>query len=195
MTRKLLLSALLLLAACTTSPPPVKFADVTFSDRPRFLLEVAELQVVQEYVPPFRLPNVEHQVPLPPAKAAERWGRDRLVPVGSAGTVVLRVQDARIIETSLRTTPGMRGMFTREQAAKYDATVEVSVEIKPGGLNTAAAVATARAERSTTVAEDISPNQLDRVLYELVEGLMRDLDVQLDANIRRYLVQYVRDVR
>ena len=33
------------------------------------------------------------------------------------------------------------------------------------------------------------------VLYELVEGVMRDLDTQLDANIRRYLVGYIREIR
>ena len=195
MIRKMLLPLLLLLAACATSPPSVKFADVTFSDRPRFLLDVAELQIVQEYSPPFRLPNVEHQVPLPPALAAERWARDRLVPVGAAGTVVVRVKNAGVVESSLRTTPGMRGVFTREQAAKYDAAVEVSVEVKPAGLNTASAIATARADRGRTVPEDISPNELDRVLYELIEGLVRDLDVQLDANIRTYLGRFIREVR
>jgi hypothetical protein len=45
------------------------------------------------------------------------------------------------------------------------------------------------------VPEGISPNELDRAHYELVEGVMRDLDQQLDSNMRRFLVAYIREIR
>jgi hypothetical protein len=193
--KTLALVAVLLLPACA-APPPVPLPDMTFTDRPRFLLEVAEVQVVDQYQPSFRLPNIEHQVPVPPARAVERWAKDRLVAVGRAGRAVVTIKDARVLESSLRVTPGVQGVFTRDQAARYEVIVEATVEIRPGsGVTTADAVATAKAERSRTVPEGISPNDLDRVHFELVEGALRDLDQQLDANIRRFLVGYIREIR
>lgn len=193
--KKLALLAVVVLPAACAAPAPVRLPDMTFTDRPRFLLDVAQIQVVDQYQPAFRLPNIEHQVPVPPAKAVDRWARDRLVPVGNSGTAVITIKDARVIENSLRVTPGVQGVFTKEQAARYDAFVEVTIDIKPTNINMPEGSASARAERSRTVAEGISPNELDRVLYELVEGLMRDLDVQLDANVQRFLAAYIKGTR
>ena len=192
--KKLALLAVIVLPACT-APSPVRLPDMTFTDRPRFLLDVAEVQVVDRYQPTFRLPNIEHQVPVAPARAVERWARDRLVPVGTSGAVVVTIKDARVIENSLRVTPGVQGVFTKDQAARYDAFVDVSIEIKPTNINMPEGSASARAERSRSVPEGISPNELDRVLYELVEGVMRDLDIQLDANVQRFLAPYIKGTR
>ena len=192
--KKLALLAIVVLPACA-APAPVRLPDMTFTDRPRFLLDVAEIQVVDQYQPPFRLPNVEHQVPVSPARAAERWARDRLIPVGASGVAVVTIKDARVIESSLRVTPGVQGVFTKEQAARYDASVEMSVEIKPTNIMAPEGAATGRAERSRTVAEGITVNELDRVLYELVEGMMRDVDQQLDVNIQRCLAPFIRGTR
>ncbi len=192
--KKLALLAVVVLPACA-APAPVRLPDMTFTDRPRFLLDVAQVQVVDQYQPTFRLPNIEHQVPVSPARAVDRWARDRLVPVGASGNAVVTIRDARVLESSLRVTPGVQGVFTKEQAARYDAFVDVSIEIKPTNINMPEGSASARAERSRTVAEGISPNDLDRVLFELVEGLMRDLDTQLDANVQRFLAPYIRGSR
>ncbi len=192
--KKLALLAIVVLPACA-APPPVRLPDMTFTDRPRFLLDVAEIQVVDQYQPTFRLPNIEHQVPVSPAKAAERWARDRLIPVGTSGVAVVTIKDARVIENSLRITPGVQGVFTKDQAARYDAFIEMSVEIKPINIMAPEGAASGRAERSRTVAEGITPNELDRVLYELVEGMMRDVDLQLDVNIQRFLAAFIRGSR
>lgn len=192
--KKLALLAIVVLPACT-APGPVRLPDMTFTDRPRFLLDVAEIQVVDQYQPPFRLPNIEHQVPVSPAKAAERWARDRLIPVGASGVAVVTIKDARVIENSLRVTPGVQGVFTKDQAARYDAFIEMSVEIKPMNIMAPEGAASGRAERSRSVAEGITPNENDRVLYELVEGLMRDVDLQLDVNIQRFLAAFIRGTR
>ncbi len=192
--KKLALLAIVVLPACA-APPPVRLPDMTFTDRPRFLLDVAEIQVVDQYQPTFRLPNIEHQVPVSPAKAAERWARDRLIPVGTSGVAVVTIKDARVIENSLRITPGVQGVFTKDQAARYDAFIEMSVEIKPINIMAPEGAASGRAERSRTVAEGITPNELDRVLYELVEGMMRDVDLQLDVNIQRFLAAFIRGAR
>ncbi len=192
--KTLALLAVVMLPACA-APPPVRLPDMTFTDRPRFLLDVAEIQVVDQYQPTFRLPNIEHQVPVSPAKAAERWARDRLIPVGASGVAVVTIKDARVIENSLRVTPGVQGVFTKDQAARYDAFIEMSVEIKPTNIMAPEGAASGRAERSRTVAEGITPNELDRVLYELVEGMMRDVDLQLDVNIQRFLAAFIRGAR
>lgn len=88
-------------------------------------------------------------------------------------------------------TQGLRGAFTKDQAQRFDAKVEMAVEVRnERGFQDG--FATATAERFTTVAEDITLNDRDRILFGLVEDLMRELNTRLDANIRSFLAGQLR---
>ncbi|MBI1774159.1 MAG: hypothetical protein HYR63_02310 [Proteobacteria bacterium] len=183
---------LALLAGCTSEPPPARLPEMTFTNLPKIMLEVALVEVVDKYNPPFASPNVEHKMPVPPARVARRWAEDRLLAAGDKGRALVTIQDAKVIEVSLkRSSSGLTGAFTTEQGKRYDASLEMSVEIvNDRGFKDAAA--TARAVRSQTVAEDISPNKLDEVWYEMVEALMRDINAELERNMRQFMGRYIR---
>ena len=187
----LLILVLGMLAGCTAEPPPARLAEMTFTNLPKIQLEVASIEIVDEYNPPFQPPNVEHKMPVPPASAARRWAEDRLVAVGNSGRAVVTIRDAHVSETLLRKTGGLTGAFTTQQGARYDAVLQMSVEVKNDrGFQDAAAQASAA--RSQTVPEDISPNRLDEVWYEMVEGLMRDINVELERNMRQFMGRFIR---
>jgi len=184
------LFAAVVLAACQTEPRP-QLPQLTFAHLPVYNLDVGNVEFANRYQPPMAPPHVEHLMPVAPAAAAERWARDRLRADGAFGRAVFVVRDARVTETPLPKTSGFRGFFTKEQTGRYDALIDVELEIRNDRNYRVAGVA-ARAQRSYTVREDASPNDRDRIMYELVEQLMKDLNTTLDANIRQTLPKYLR---
>ncbi len=178
------------LAACET-PPPVGYPEITFIHLPAIGLDVAEVEFVQEYLPPQAPPNVDHLFPVLPSAVARRWAADRVRAVGVSRRARIVLVNAAVTETPLEKTTGLTGVFTTDQAARYDATVEVRIEII-GGRGEALGHARAVARRSRTVPENITLNDRDKVWFDLTEALMRDLDKELELTIRRYLAKFVR---
>jgi hypothetical protein len=179
----------------TLAAPPApaqdgKFADLTYVHLPRLAMDCARVEVAQEYKSSGEKPNVEDQFPVPPARAVARWAQDRLDPVGRFRLCRVVVKDASVVEVPLPKTGGIKGWFTTDQSERYDASVEVSVEIRSDtGRN---AFATARVKRSQTVEDGTSLNKRREVWYAMTEKLMADLDKELERSMRQYLGAYIK---
>ncbi len=52
--------------------------------------------------------------------------------------------------------------------------------------------ASAKSSRSTTVREDASLNDREKIKFELVEKLMADFNLEMEKNIRRYAANWIR---
>ncbi|HLB80291.1 MAG TPA: hypothetical protein VJJ77_07285 [Dongiaceae bacterium] len=178
-------------AACSTSPKREQFAELTYAHLPPFRLDVAVVDVIDETRPTTAAPNVAHLFPVAPATAAARWAKDRLVAVGTSGSVRYTIVEASAIEAPLERTTGLKGMFTIDQSERYDAAIEVRLTVqKPAGQPSV--TVTVRAERSQTVPEDITLNEREKLWFDLTEGLMTDLDARLEKDIRQHLATYLR---
>lgn len=180
-----------LLAGCNNAPPPApKFPAITFNQFGQIHLNVSQVETAQEYTPPLQPPNVDHQFPIPPSAVAQRWAQDRLVASGGGYTARYVIQRASVVEVELPRTEGIRSTFTTDQAERYDAVLEVSLEIR-NDRGFRDAIVTARVERSRSVAEDITVNDRERVWYAMAQDLGQDLNAQLDQNIRTTLAKYI----
>ncbi len=190
LSRRALVLLPLLLAGCASAPPAATLPELSFAHLPPLMLDAATVEVRQVYKPPLTAPNVEHQFPLQPALAAERWARDRLRAAGGERRAVFSILDGSVIGTALPTQTGLRGLFTAEQTVRYEARLAVVLEIlSPGGRQLAQAEA--RATRSRTLGEKYSVNERRRAEFELVEALMRDLNTELETQLRRHLSGYM----
>ena len=188
----LALLALFFMAACdTAAPPKPSFPQITFAHLPPIGLDVAQIQVEEQYAPPLREPNVEHAMPVSPAAVARRWAADRLRPAGPSGVARVIVKDASVVAQPLKKTEGVRGLFTRDQEVRYvgNLVVEVNVETS-GGLGSG--FATGAATRTVTAPETISLNRRDQILFDLAEGLAQDLNATLETNVRAHLAPFIR---
>lgn len=184
----LALVAVLAVGACQSKPPMQKLPEISFADKRPIRLNVAELRIEPVYQPPLREPNIEHLMPVSPEAATVRWAQDRIKPMGSVGSGAARVQinDARVVRIPLKTDKGISGLFKEEQAERYEGSLDVAVQIlDPRNLTIADVVA--RATRTKSVPEGVSPNERDRVLHELTETLIRDIDGQMEGLIQTYL--------
>jgi hypothetical protein len=181
------------LAACSSQPPRARFPELTYGHLGGFRLDVSRIDIVTEYQPPMIAPNIEHLMPVNPVDALQRWGRDRLQATGTPGRIGrFVITDAKVLDTPLPRSQGMRGAFTTDQTNRYDGTLACAVEVREERANYRAGMATAWATRSRTVPEGITLNDRERVYFELVESLMNDINAELDRQIKANLGQFIR---
>jgi hypothetical protein len=183
-------AALGLLAGCETQVPHAQFPELTYSQFPPFNLNVARVDVVQQYHSPGKKPNVEQLFPVIPALAAERWARDRLKAVGNDGVCRFTIVYAGVVEVPLKRTTGLQGVFTVDQSERYDGAIEVKIQILDGQGNELASVST-RAERSHSVPEDITLLGREKAWFEMTEAMMNDLNTALDQQIRQNFTRWL----
>ncbi|ARJ66769.1 hypothetical protein WV31_14355 [Magnetospirillum sp. ME-1] len=184
--------AALTASACQNAKPPMqKLPEISFANLRPFQLDVGQLEIVSEFVAPGRSPHIEHLMPVSPEGAIQRWAQDRLKPVGRTGSARVVIKDAKVVEVPLSVDKGLTGAFKKEQELRYDAALNVAVQILDArGMVQGETVA--QATRSKTVAEGITLNERDRVLYDISESLARDIDQQMSQLIQSYLGRWVR---
>ena len=179
-----------MLAACETPPPKPRLLGLTFAHLPILSLDVARVEVVSDYAPPMKAPNVEHLFPTPPEMGLRRWAADRLKAGGKKGSARFVIHIAAVTETALPVTKGLKGAFKKEQSERYAAVVEASLEIVDArGFRKG--FASARVTRSRTVREDATLNQREALWFAMTEALLNDFDKEIEQNIRRYLLGFL----
>jgi hypothetical protein len=183
------IAAVGLAAACQPVKPP-GFQPISFADKPTISLDVGRVDVVRQYVPPGKAPNVEHLFPVDLMVSAERWARDRLRPVGVGGLARVIIKEASVTEVQLPRTTGIRGALTTDQSERYDGVMELEVEVvhNDGRRGSVAS----RTNRSRTVPENVSLQERETVWYQMTETMMRELDSALERQMRDHLASLLR---
>ena len=171
-----------ILSACANKAPIEQFPDITFSHLNAFKINTAKIVVENQFHPPIKTPHIEHTLRMPPRKAMESWLKDRFQPIGSSGTLSLIIQDATVTREPLSIDKSLRGRLTKQQSVIYKMIASASLQIKDEN-GKIMATASASVERSLTAREDISLNDRDRLLLEMVSDLMADFNNNIEPNI------------
>lgn len=183
--------AALTLAACPPPPPRPNYPDITFSNRPPINLDVAEIKVDVPYIEPLESPHVGESFPVPPLRAARNWAQQRLRAVGRRGSVTVTIVEASAVEAELKQAGGLKGLFTKQQAQRYDVTINMEIlAVDPVGPRSARAAA--QVKRSTTVPENADLNEREEIQYKLTKDAMDEFDKAMEGQIRRQLAGFVR---
>lgn len=186
----LVFAVLGLVAGCETPPPHPTYPDIRFTDRPPLRVDVAAVEVKNEYQPTYKPPHVEHLFPVSPARAAEAWAHDRLQAVGHTGRVRFTVRNASVTEVNLKKSEGIRGALTNEPAQRYDMVLEATLEVLDGRGFPVRTV-NVKATRSQSVLEGITPNQREETWYAMTKAMMADFDQQMETEIRNNFGPYL----
>ena len=190
--RRLLLALLMLtgLVGCETSVPMHRLPEMGFGHLPPIRFAASRIDVVSEYKSPMQDPYVEHLMPVSPESAVRRWSRDRLQAQGGKNSVQVVIKDGKVTETKLMVDKGISGKFTDQQAERYEANLEVVINVRDErGMVVSSAMA--KANRLRSVPESVSLNDREKIWYEMVESLMKDLNQGLESSIKEYMGLYL----
>lgn len=182
------------LAACDSPPNRQKFADMTFQHLPPIALDVGSIQT--EIQPPALPPpegaeDVSAEFPQVPSAALTQWVADRLKASGVRGQANVTILEARAVRTPLPRSGGLGATLRKDQSDRYDLALEIRIEAFNPILGQSGSL-TERVTRSQTVLEDITLNEREVILYNLLNAAMKDLDARLEQSIRQYLAPLIR---
>jgi hypothetical protein len=188
--RAVLVATVAGVAGCTVPVQRPDFPELTWTHLPPFTLDVAEIEIIDATQPTGASPHVEHLFPLPPAKAAERWARDRLRAGGTVNRARFTIQRAEVIEVGLRQTGGVSGIFTKDQSERYDADLVVLLEIRSDAGQLLGQV-TAELRKSRTVPEDASLNERESIWFAITDDLAKLLNAEMERNMPPFLGRWI----
>ena len=179
------------IVGCANDAQKPGFPKISFAHLQPISLNVARVEVENRYVPPATRPNVEHEFPVSPAASALNWGRDRLRAVGSSGVARVIVRRASVVEVPLQKSTGMKGLFTRDQSERYDAVIDMMVEVRDQ-TGKVRVTAESIAKRSESVSENISLSEREKVWFRMTEAMMVDLNTSLENQVRVHMKDWIR---
>ncbi len=105
--------------------------------------------------------------------------------------LVVSIDDASVKETKLPKTEGIKGWFTDDQDARYDAIVAVTLRIYDAN-NSPVATASVTANRSRTIHEKATVDERNQFYYDLVRDLMYSFNGESETRIRQFFGNYLR---
>jgi hypothetical protein len=178
----------LLLGACETPVPSRKFPEISFRHEAPYRLDVANIEVEKRIAAPQK-GEIVHELPVSLATVAENWVRQRLTAVGNSGTAVVYIEKASVVEEKLAKTGGIRGAFTTDQTERYTGELQMTMELSNGGQQ---GTVKAGARKAQTIAEDATLAEREKLWFDMVEKLARDVDAQMNKQINTHLTNFLR---
>jgi len=170
-----------------------QFNDTSSYDEPRFNssekieLKVNKIDVISEFTPSFRRPNIEHLFPISIEKSARIWANDRLEAVDYASTKQAQViiKDASVTEE----LEPVDKIFEKDRI-KYRATLYIVVKITDAN-HLSSASTEVEAWRELTIPADTDIAEKEKYWNQMVYELLNSFNQRMDYNIRKYLSMYI----
>lgn len=182
----------LLLAACQPAPQSTNLAPISFASSAPMRINVARVNVVEEYQPTFKRPNVEHEFATSPAQGVRAWANQRVQAVGQSGSLEIIIQDASVRETLLPKTEGFRGFVTDDQSERYDASLKVVIKLYDGIDPLSRADANVIATRSQTINEEATIADRERLWHDMTRDMLTAFDKEAEIQMRHHFRNYLR---
>lgn len=183
------IAAICLGSGCANTPDgPSK--PLSFAQYSPIYLSVANVEFVDEYKAPLKAPNVEQEFSTSPLEAVHIWVKDRIRTTGGDGLLQVIIKDGRVVETPLSRTQGIKGVFTNDQAYRYDARLELEMRIYGArAISEASLIATAT--RSETLPENASVASRDALFDRMTRKMMDDMNAELERSMHKYFASYI----
>ena len=183
----------LALTACQEAPAPFKTEPFAFERAGApLLINVAQIKITENYQPPLRRPNVEQDFPVAPSTAVRKWAAARLKASGSSGVLEVVIDDASVKEVRLPKTEGVKGLFTDDQEARYDAKIAVTLRVYSGAQGISDATGDVAVTRMRSINEKATVYQREAIYQQMTAEMMTDFDREANARLRQYFTRFIK---
>ena len=176
--------------SCNQTYLPKK-QEIGFSGKP-FVLNVANITVIEEYTTSKKLPNVEGLSDITPSDALKKWVSDRLVAGGNKNTAEVVITDAHINKKQIpKTKSGVEGYFTNEQTEEYFGELAVEIKIYDERRNLPIAKINVSSKNTRTLPENATIIDHENIYHDMSIELMTLLENSLNQNIKDHFGNYI----
>lgn len=171
------------------APQTPTHAPLSFAKYAPFNLDVANVNITEEYQTSSQPPHVEGLFHTPPAEGVRIWVRDRIHPIGGNRTLAVVIKDASVVATP-QTPSG--GTYTHESGTRYDARLEIEMRIYGETQAMSEASIDVVATRSDTLPASASAADREALYDRMTRALMDVANGELEKNFYRYFGNYLR---
>ena len=180
------------LSACGSSLEPAAPTHITFAADMVLNVDATSVYVEFASASPREYPHVGYRSPVTFEDAVKNWVDSRFELTGkTVNALRVTVKEADITEELLPVKTGFTGAFKKEQAAKYEAKLEVRLQIVDP-IGKVVASASSEAWNTHTVPEDATETDKQIVWVEMVKKAFDSLDQGLIPQVRQSMRAYVR---
>jgi hypothetical protein len=166
----------LTLAACANAPKDTSVPELTFEQVQKVSLNVAKIEVYDEYDAPGVKPNVEHTLKNPIDISVQRLIEKQLSADGTENVLRAIIEDASVVEEKLVLPKGVISAFRWDPEFRYNARVVVRFElVNENAPDIVKGSARVTANRSATATENLSLAERDRMFFSITENMMKDV--------------------
>lgn len=159
---------------------------------PQFNLAVAEIKIVPAYAPGPGA-TAEQSVPFAPRAALETWAKTHVQAKGRQGQAWVVIRDASISAKQVPPrTANWRDWFRRQPVERYDAVLELELQIKDDAGRTRAQTV-ARATHARFLMDDYRDYQRERTTQlqalsdEIIAAALKRLEGEVRVNLARWV--------
>lgn len=180
-----------LVAGALAFPAAAADTAIRFADATTFATDATSLSINVDARPPKEYPHVMYRAPITFEQAAKVWAESHFSLSGnSVNTLRVTVKEGDITEKLLPKTGGIKGWFTKDQAAEYEARLAVEVAvIDPNGKVIASA--DGKAWQTRTVTEGATEDDKRKVWAEMIKTTFDNMDAELQPRIRSTMSSFV----
>jgi hypothetical protein len=196
-TRSFAFAAALTLTGVIGAGPyaPAAFAGaqtLLFKNKAELQVDATSIEFVNDGIPPRDYPHVNHRSQLRFEDAAREWASGRFNLTGnSANRLRITIKNSDLTEKLLPVKKGIKGWFTKDQSAEYEATLQVELAIiDPNGQVLSSA--SGQSQNTMTVREDATEADKQQVWTGMIIAAFDLLDTQLEPQVRQVMAQYIR---
>lgn len=192
LTAFLMIASGTLLASCSddAQPGPMLPVSMSFSRYQPIYLDVANIDIVEEYKSPMQEPNVEHLLPYSPAEAMRQWTKDRIRSVGLNNTLQVIIKDASVVGVELPVKDSLTGYFSPGPDKRYDARLEVELRIYSSGAMSEANVVVV-ATQSNTISKKATVMERKAAFMGMLQQMMDAANAELEKQIFKYFTRFI----
>lgn len=182
----LFLSFGLFLAGCTQTLPIVpRPPDMTFANFRPIELNVARVEVQDNYVPPMVSPNVGHLFPIPPYVAVRKLLAHQLVAAGNDNVLRVRIEEASVVREELMAPDPIEDLFLRRPSERLNAKILLRFELfSPQAPDIVIGHADVIARRTKTLLEGTPVAEREQAYFALTEALMDSVNDGLKTIVK-----------
>jgi hypothetical protein len=181
-------AALALMTACT-SGPVATYPDVTWRHLDPIVFAAGPVEKLAAWTNN-EDGSIQSSLPFNLGRMAMNWPDDRIQTAGTSDMLRYSVTEASITSNVLKTTKGIKGVFTDDQSDKIDLKVAAKLELLDANGVQKGEVS-AMAERSRTLSESMSVAEREQAVYDATTALLMDLDRELERQINNNLGRFL----